>query len=141
MNINALIRIVQSPNLATQQRIKTLSGFSYDCTKDGIHVAQGLRIIRRDYHIRRIKVTRAASPLEYLNTLLKPQPTTVVTANTRYLPEHFLLTTILPPTLNRLTGYVSPVLDIQPDIHFIRTQRRYNKRRYARVRVASRPSF
>lgn len=27
------------------------------------------------------------------------------------------------------------------DIHFIRTQRRYNKRRYARVRAVSRPSF
>lgn len=27
------------------------------------------------------------------------------------------------------------------EIHFIRTQRRYNKRRYARVRAVSRPSF
>ncbi len=26
-------------------------------------------------------------------------------------------------------------------IHFIRTQRRYNKRRYSRVRAFSRPSF
>lgn len=27
------------------------------------------------------------------------------------------------------------------NIHFIRTQRRYNKRRYARMRAVSRPSF
>jgi hypothetical protein len=73
--------------------------------------------------------------------MLRPKHTSVVAAPNLHVPEHFLLKTILPTGLQQTTGYVSPVLDVQPDIHFIRTQRRFNKRRYARVRVSSRPSF
>lgn len=84
---------------------------------------------------------KAASALaESVHKRVAPKGTTVL-METIAMPEHFLLQTMLPTNINEVQGYVSPVLDIQPDVHFVRTQRRFNKRRYSRVRVSSRPSF
>jgi len=56
-------------------------------------------------------------------------------------PEHFLLNTNVLPMMIPSAHIRPDNLNVIPDVHFLRTQRRYNKRRYARVRATSRPSF
>lgn len=112
-----------------------------------MHPAQGLRVGKRCFH-EEYEQLFAQPTYERANTLaqqikqhLSPNQHTDIKIQGELRPEHFLLETQLPQPLNSLKGYVSPILNVQPDIHFIRTQRRYNKRRYARVRAVSRPSF
>jgi hypothetical protein len=71
---------------------------------------------------------------------LNQQQTAVATSNYPInIDSHFLLTTYITPTEQLTTAAAHPTRT--PNIHFIRTQRRFNKRRYARVRAVSRPSF
>lgn len=119
-------------------RIQKLINLSNDLQVHGIHPAQGLRIARR-LKAANNKLTDKQILMQ-ICSLLQNKIASVNTKNDTQV-EHFLTSTILPQPINTVTGYVSPVIDIQPDIHFIRTQRRYNKRRYARVRAVSRPSF
>lgn len=120
---------------------------SQECQTIGVHPAQGLRVGQRCYRdsynqlllqpTRGLAINLAANIQKYLN-----ENTNInIRVHAEPKPEHFLLETQLPQPLKNASGYISPVLNVQPDIHFIRTQRRYNKRRYARVRAISRPSF
>ena len=132
---------------ALQRRIKGLSLLSENCLKQNIHPAQGLRISRRcfeaDYELLLSNpgARRAGELVEQIKRKLENREPTPIITQPADLPEHFLLKTQLPRSLTRVKGYLAPFLDVQPDIHFVRTQRRYNKRRYARVRATSRPSF
>lgn len=123
-------------------RVKALEMFSRLCAENNLSPAQGLRIIRRTRPNawRQFCTTPDPSLLPQLRQLLldrlKPEATTWPHPHLAQ-PDHFLLTTNLP-TLHQLQHGTR---DVPADIHFLRTQRRYNKRRYARVRATSRPSF
>ena len=131
----------------SQRHISGLVLFSQACQRVGVHPAQGIRLAQRCYgqDYSELKAWPTLARATQLAVTIKLQlqhvkAPKILVACARQ-PEHFLLETQLPKLLSQVTGYVSPVLDVQPDIHFIRTQRRYNKRRYARVRAISRPSF
>lgn len=113
----------------------------------GVHPAQGLRIVKRHYPTQFIAFKQLPTRFDaniladnVHKILHKSQPSKVKRLPA-IVPDHFALNTIIPNNLNNVTGYVSPTQNVHPDIHFIRTQRRYNKRRYARVRAISRPPF
>lgn len=127
-------------------KVRSVKLFSEECEKLGLHPAQGIRLANRWFYDDKVQLecqptSAAAAELAYaIHKKLKPAPRTVSSVTPQH-PEHFLLNTRIPANINTIAGYTSPIQDIQPDVHFIRTQRRYNKRRYARVRAVSRPSF
>ena len=119
--------------------------------KLNINPAQSLRIIRLFCSKTWIQFKCTNDPKLYfqlinflknffLNSHLNKEA--VETRNFSYfIDTHFLFHTIFPTNDNSLVSvYNSSLYDLNV-IHFIRTQRRYNKRRYARVRAVSRPSF
>jgi hypothetical protein len=142
------------PNLSSTQlqdrscaRIQSLATFSESCLQHGVHPAQGLRLVKRhfakEFHQLKLTPSDAAADLlaQKVHALVSKSPSLRAKCLPCAKPEHFALNTCLPNNLNSVKGYVLPTQDIHPDIHFIRTQRRYNKRRYTRVRAVSRPSF
>lgn len=147
MFISKFETLANSTEPKLQSRIQSVVQFSKACTKLGLHPAQGIRIAKRvnlkQYTIMQsnVNVTTIQQIAANAHTHVTLNKNTNVQALSQLQPDHFLVHTMLPLTLNKINGYVSPILNIQPDIHFIRTQRRFNKRRYARVRAISRPSF
>ena len=132
----------RTPDLST--RAHRLQAFSRACEQNGLHPAQGLRLVHNTQQLVNrgtyaIADMAPAAQVQQLTSNLTTQVNTIISAP-QLCPEHFLLTTQLTSPAAQ-QGYVSPVLDVPADIAFIRTQRRFNKRRYSRVRVSSRPSF
>jgi hypothetical protein len=106
-------------------------GFKYD-----IEPAQLMRILRSKFHSDWNKHLKSEISTADLESLICTQilPDLGRGLYKRYLsPNHFLLKTSINVGNN--------TIDTTPTINFIRTQRRYKKRRYARVRANSRPSF
>lgn len=145
MFVCSLASLTTTTNTKARSRVQQLSTLSELCESAGLAPAQGLRIIKRNWHTSAHEFLQlSANQLSQLvNDILSSLQlrATQVIYTTQQFPEHFLHTTIIPTALNTHQGYVSPVVNIYPDIHFVRTQRRFNKRRYARVRAVSRPSF
>ena len=136
---------IRRPGSIAREHATALALFSKLCSERGLHPAQAIRILRRNgtniylqlssmskADVRKL-VNKVALRLESKNQVL--------TDSVRLQPEHFLTQTLLPTSLITTDNYVSPAIDVHPTIHFIRVQRHYNKRRYARVRAVSRPSF
>lgn len=138
--------ITRTPQPALRNRAARLQAFTRVCEEQGLHPAQGLRLAHSATGAlvnRALDNPNVGALVEQVQAL-KAQVasrTSTITSAPHLHPEHFLLQTKLGSAPNKRHGYYSPVLDIAPDIAFIRTQRRFNKRRYSRVRVASRPSF
>jgi len=144
MFVFPLTTLSTSSDKAIRSKVADLCRFSAACEARGLHPAQGMRVARRQKHpvAAQIngKLENAVALAEQVHMRVAPARQTVL-LETVATPDHFLLQTMLPESITQVKGYVSPVLDIQPDVHFVRTQRRFNKRRYSRVRVSSRPSF
>jgi hypothetical protein len=124
--------------------IKGLIYISELLTHHNIPAAQGLRLIHKNHpqiwrHITTEQDYKLSDSTycQLINNLQEYLGKFNMHDTTK--PDHFLLTTNLTPPNLSLEGRGS--LLPSPDIHFVRTQRRYNKRRYARVRATSRPSF
>lgn len=134
-----------SANIRTQQRIAQLCAISEECEQQAVHPAQGLRLWRRAQATTQLTpdLTTQQGVHAALSALILDDACATPTVQTARAPaaDHYLTQTILPRPHQFAADFTVSVLDIQPDVHFIRTQRRYNKRRYARVRATSRPSF
>lgn len=134
--------ITMSTSQHLRGRVTGLCDFSQSCEHTSLHPAQGLRVGKRRAKDALVELAvessqQAASAVsDVVLSIVQPiRQCTVVTRN-HIVPEHFLLRTIVDNFEDTQKAF--PVV---PDVHFIRTQRRYNKRRYARVRAVSRPSF
>ncbi len=138
--------------IANQQKlintyISALITLSQGISKLGLESASGLRILRsryteelEAYFANPTKTTYyffLAELKNLQNQWLKSATAIKVTDLQTHLDTHFMFHVYLdnPLTNQRLVD------SIKPEIQFVRTQRRYNKRRYSRVRAVSRPSF
>lgn len=137
-----LTRITVSTSRYLRARVDSVCNFSESCESTSVHPAQGLRVGKRHTLVQPAATATVPSQQDVLAAstavlqIVQPgRKCTVVTRN-HVAPEHFLLRTILDTFTT-----VQSALPVIPDIHFVRTQRHYNKRRYARVRAVSRPSF
>lgn len=138
---HALLSDTTSPK---SYHVDALCLLSRLCAVNGVHPAQGLRLARRHYprlwaDLKKQPTLELAENL--FNKIQSETLRTIKTLDIQYAPEHFLLDTNLKCTFEQHESYTAPYKNPHPEIHFIRTQRRYNKRRYARVRAVSRPSF
>ena len=111
----------------------------------GITSAQGIRVLQ-NFQPQQLNEFKKNASNKNLTTLLKflqtffqindIKTTKLISLNyNMLLDNHFLFNTMLNKTTKTDHNLSNT------NIHFIRTQRRYNKRRYARVRAVSRPSF
>lgn len=134
-------------NSRQQLYIKSLVYFTDACMQQGMHAAQGLRLAKRHfpnvYNNLKLYPTRVAAQTlaQSVKQIISRDIMLKIKSLPMVQPDHFALQTVIPTNLNSHTGYLLLTKDVHPDIQFIRTQRRYNKRRYARVRAVSRPSF
>ena len=115
--------------------------FSRACNITNVHPAQGLRVIKR------LMPNTWATYLKKPSQLKSYQLSLYAAAKIKKhkictkKPEHFLLKTNIVPFKLAFISNIPEYKRTNVDIHFIRTQRRYNKRRYTRVRATSRPPF
>ncbi len=147
-NFNTLL-FTKNTHLSSKLNWLTqLATLSAGCTKLNIPISVALRLLRifnntnlntflknPDQNLYNELITT----LKHFLTQLYKTPTTITTKNVELTTKNcFLFNTILhsiyKPNITQSTA-------ITPELHLIRTQRRFNKRRYARVRAVSRPSF
>lgn len=147
-NFNPHITLINNPSSNLKTYLNTLITLSQGIHKLGFNVSSGMRILKNiddetfnNFFLNPTKKTYY-SFLQYLNDIKKTWIQTNKNIKISDLSintdNHFLFNVYLTnPTIKKT---LKPIA-LTPEIQFIRTQRRYNKRRYSRVRAVSRPSF
>lgn len=144
LNLNPFPFAVSTPSPRASKHIVALTLISSNLTNSDVSPAQGIRVLRIFFGARWTNFIKNPTPIDaatLTNSVVKFLMANHTTNSIRTVNSFGLLRSPFLMNTNMSSDFNTSKPLLPPSIHFIRTQRRYNKRRYARVRAVSRPSF